>query len=189
MGHLHSKSPAQFSDSNSAPARKSAAAEHHTPSHNPPVRILLAEDDPDIRHLIRSILVSQGYTVFSCSDGRHALEIVHAAPRFDLLITDIQMPHLSGLDLAAHLCAAHPATPIIVMSGNPPSQSALVHIAQRGWHFFLKPISIVPLLDTIEHALASRDVASRNVASREPVEAHHPPHASHPGPALHHKHA
>lgn len=188
MGPIHSKSPEQFSDANSTSATlppkssaSTAAASPHklAPSHDPAVRILLAEDDADIRHLTRSILVAQGYTVFSCADGRHALEIVHAAPRFDLLITDIQMPHLSGLDLAAHLCATQPTTPIILMSGNPPSQSTLVHIAQRGWHFFLKPVPILALLDTIEHALVSS----------EPIAAHRPSHPPHPAPALHPKHA
>jgi two-component system, cell cycle sensor histidine kinase and response regulator CckA len=79
-------------------------------------RILLVEDDPVVRALTREILVGNGYDVIVASDGDEALGLSRDHP-FDLLITDIVMPKLSGKELALRLLRAQPGLPVVYMSG------------------------------------------------------------------------
>ncbi|GAA0727631.1 response regulator transcription factor [Dactylosporangium roseum] len=90
----------------------------------PVATVLLAEDDPDIRDLFTMVMEGAGIAVTAVSDGQQALEALHGAggtgddPGFDLLVTDMWMPKLSGLDLCRRL-RADPATqglPVLMLS-------------------------------------------------------------------------
>ena len=65
-------------------------------------KILIVDDDPDCRLLVRKILVEAGYSVTQCSNGLEALDYLQTN-RPDLLILDIMIPRMSGYDLAIHL--------------------------------------------------------------------------------------
>ncbi len=83
----------------------------------PAKTILVVDDEPSIRQLLRQELESQNYQVQEASDGLHALEVVRATPP-DLIILDVMMPKMNGLDLAAIL-KTNPETsmiPIIILS-------------------------------------------------------------------------
>ncbi len=82
----------------------------------PPVRILVVDDDLSIQHLLGKCLVSWGYFVHVASNGRDALELVEESP-FDILITDINMPEMDGLELIRRIRAAHVNIDIIAMTG------------------------------------------------------------------------
>lgn len=80
--------------------------------------ILLAEDEPSVRELTERMLVSQGYTLWSAGRGDEALRLVESrgvAP--DLVLTDVMMPGMSGIDLALALRARYPEVPVLLMSG------------------------------------------------------------------------
>ena len=79
-------------------------------------RILLAEDEPVVRNLMRTILSRDGYDVVVATDGEDALELSRGQS-FDLVITDVVMPKLSGMALAARLLTEQPSLPIIYISG------------------------------------------------------------------------
>ncbi len=83
------------------------------------MRILVVDDEPDLRFMIRLMLENAGHDVVEVGHGRDALQSVHELPP-DLVITDIMMPVMGGLELIEHL-RADPATadiPILVVSGN-----------------------------------------------------------------------
>src|ERR1035441_6822218 len=84
---------------------------------SPPCRILVVDDEPDIRRLNAEVLKSSGYEVDTAEDGKagwQALQAVtHAPDSYDLLITDHNMPELSGLALVKKLRAARMALPVI----------------------------------------------------------------------------
>lgn len=81
--------------------------------------ILLADDDEQVRDLLREILVRHGYTVVAASDGDEAVELAKAqsAP-IDLLVTDVIMPRLSGPDAYAALAHDRPDLKVLFISGN-----------------------------------------------------------------------
>ena len=90
------------------------------PAAAPPTRgtVLLVEDDPSVLALVRTLLVRLGHRVLSASSGHEALRVAsEQAERIDLVLTDIVMPGMNGVDLVAHLHAQRPELPCIFMSG------------------------------------------------------------------------
>jgi CheY-like chemotaxis protein len=79
--------------------------------------ILIAEDDEQVRDSLTSILEEVGYSVVEASNGREVLQDLKRSADFCLLLTDIVMPEMEGLELIKHLRRYHPKLPIIAMSG------------------------------------------------------------------------
>jgi DNA-binding response OmpR family regulator len=80
--------------------------------------ILVADDEVLIRNLVTILLQRQGYVVLSASDGQEGLELSRKYPgTIDLVITDVKMPRLNGMDLCTHLLEERPGIKVIVMSG------------------------------------------------------------------------
>ncbi len=88
-------------------------------------RILLIDDDESIRFLVREELVLDGHHVETAADGSSGLEAVRHRPP-DLVILDLKMPGLGGLDVLARLKAARPRLPVILFTafGPPPGEEA-----------------------------------------------------------------
>jgi DNA-binding response OmpR family regulator len=81
--------------------------------------ILLAEDDDALRELVARILRKAGYNVLEASDGEDALTCSAGHPHIDLLVTDMVMPKLGGVELARLLCARDAQMRVLYMSGYP----------------------------------------------------------------------
>ncbi len=98
-------------------AASSAVAEPAVPKRQG-TTILLVEDDEIMRSLTRQLLKEQGYTVIEAGDGKAALEWVESHPgQFDVLLTDVMMPGMSGAELADRLINSSPALKVVYMSG------------------------------------------------------------------------
>ena|SRR5215469_8559690 len=111
-------------------------------------KIVLVEDDDDTRTLLKFLLESEGYNVTTADDGRRAMEIVESMQP-DILITDLMMPKVSGLELIRHTRQLHPAIPILLLSGNGDviKYDALEAGATR---IFVKPFDTDELLKTVK---------------------------------------
>ena len=122
--------------------------------------ILLVEDDPPIRRLIRRMLQDQGYQVLAACNGHQALGLAadHREP-IDLLVTDIVMPHMDGFTLWERLVESRPETRVLFLSGQA-DQSVAVRggLKEAGRAFLLKPFTHDRLLRTIR---AQLDTAPR----------------------------
>ena len=68
-----------------------------------PRRILIADDDPVIRHLVASVVRQAGYTPVTVEDGREAVRILQSDAGFGAAIFDMMMPHLEGIDIIRHM--------------------------------------------------------------------------------------
>ena len=79
-------------------------------------RILLFEDEPELRSALRDLLRMEGYDVQTASDGRLGLKLYDESP-FDLVITDVLMPEMDGLEVIRVLCKGSSPPLIIAMSG------------------------------------------------------------------------
>jgi DNA-binding response OmpR family regulator len=127
---------------------------------NPPQRILVADDDSDIRRLNAEVLKNSGYEVDTAEDGEVALHIVSdASVIYDLLITDSNMPKLSGLDLVKKLRAERMTLPVIIATGTLPKQEFTKHTWLRPAAILLKPYTIDELLGTVREVLYATDSA------------------------------
>ena len=117
-------------------------------------RILVVDDDADILRLNASVLVASGYQVDTAEDGAIAWAALQHNS-YDLLVTDNNMPNLSGVELLENLFRAHPGLPVILVSGNVPTEE----LNRQPWlqieATLLKPYAIPELLGTVEAVLGA----------------------------------
>src|SRR5450631_4102941 len=130
----------------------------------PPRRILVVEDEPDIRQLNAEVLKNSGYVVDTAEDGNAGWEALHAtrhAPEsYALLITDHDMPGLSGLALVKKARAARIALPVIMATGTLPPEDLFIRYPWlQPAATLVKPYSIEQLLGTVEAVLRTTDGA------------------------------
>ena len=118
-----------------------------------PRRILLAEDDTRLRRMTTSFLRHEGYTVHPCSDGLHALEMAERRVPFDLLLTDFDMPHVNGLELAQACVRLRAGVPVVLVSGSIFHEDDLALIHRSGWRLIHKPCPVPKLLAVLRTAI------------------------------------
>jgi DNA-binding response OmpR family regulator len=106
--------------------------------------ILCADDDQGIRSFITKLLKADGHTVLTAGDGEEALELSRTCPGpIDLLLTDVEMPKLNGLELCKTVAAERPGVKVLLMSGAPGRVDVL------GLPLLQKPFSAEALKDSI----------------------------------------
>jgi two-component system, cell cycle sensor histidine kinase and response regulator CckA len=115
--------------------------------------VLLAEDEPQVRQLIRTVLEQAGYVVLVAEDGEQALRQGRRASRVDLLVSDVRMPHLGGVQLARQLRETWPEIKVLLMSGYPDIDAVTAHEHGIGDDLFAKPFGTSELLDRVRRAL------------------------------------
>ena len=120
-----------------------------------PPTVLVVEDYAELGDLVREALTVNGYRVLVAPDGKAALEMARSeGARIDLLLTDINMPSMSGIELAERLRAQHRNLRVILMSGGalPAVQPGLPHDHE----VLEKPFMVQDLLDKVRETLAHR---------------------------------
>ncbi|MDX1812841.1 MAG: sigma-54 dependent transcriptional regulator, partial [Gammaproteobacteria bacterium] len=136
--------------------------------------ILVVDDEPDIRRLVREILEDEGYAVTVAKDGASARDaIATRAP--NLVLLDIWMPDIDGISLLKEFLEVnHLRCPVIMMSGHGTVEAAVESTRLGAFDFIEKPLSLAKLLVTVERALESGELAmSQNVTHHDvlqPVE-------------------
>ena len=120
--------------------------------------ILVVEDDPQLREVITEVLSDEGYHVYEAIDGQRALERIESIVP-DLILSDIRMPRLTGLELAERLKQRRDPIPIVLMStsSNAPSGG--------GFTFLAKPFAIDELVALVARVL-KMNALSRRASSR-----------------------
>ncbi|HPV03894.1 MAG TPA: response regulator [Myxococcota bacterium] len=119
-------------------------------------RILLVEDEPLIRDLARMMLESLGYDVSVAENPIEALKIVEEARgRFDLMLSDIVMPEMNGLELALNVRRINPDVRMLFMSGYTSDHVQIQEILNADAAFLPKPFSLEDLRLTIQRVLSS----------------------------------
>jgi CheY-like chemotaxis protein len=116
--------------------------------------VLLAEDEDEVRALIREVLRAGGYAVLDARDGAEALA---AATRgggpIDLLVTDVVMPGLDGRGLAERLGARHPGLKVLYLSGYTDDAVVRRGVLHEKVHFLQKPFSPAALARKVREVL------------------------------------
>lgn len=134
----------------------------------PPHRILLVEDDGDIRRLNAEVLIHSGYRVDSAEDGAVAWTTLQQE-RYDLVITDNEMPKVTGIDLLMKIHEAKLQLPVIMATGQLPE----AEFNRQPWLYpaavLLKPYTTEEFLVTVERILRATDLAQEKSAAAHGV--------------------
>ncbi len=111
--------------------------------------ILIAEDDPLVRKTTAHYLTGKGYSVLEASDGKKALQLFREK-RPDIIITDLRMPGMDGLQLIQTAVQEDPTIPVIIFSGMGTMVDAIEALRIGAWDYLIKPI---PDLDILNHSI------------------------------------
>ena len=145
---------------------------------NPSLRILVVDDDIAIRRLNAEVLKRSGYRVDTAEDGEagwKALQTIGYEPDgYDLLITDHDMPGLTGLDLARKLRAERMAMPIIMATGKLPEEEFIRHPWLQPAAMLFKPYTVAELLATVKQVLRATE-SDRAHMTPPPIWKSQPP--------------
>lgn len=117
-------------------------------------RILLADDDPTALTLVGRALSSEGHQIVSCSDGQEALQHLFSAPEsFDLLVTDVEMPGMDGVELAQQAAVTAPRLRILLMSGFAGGNERIASLKLPSAGFVSKPATLDQIRTAVRKAL------------------------------------
>ncbi len=118
-------------------------------------RILVADDDPGVRLVLREALVDAGFEVVTAVDGEALIELVETQDA-DLVITDVLMPGLDGLDVMARIRTVRPDLPVIVISAHGTLSTAVEATRGGAFDYLAKPFDLDELVALVHRALKDR---------------------------------
>ncbi|WP_308561075.1 two-component system response regulator GlrR [uncultured Klebsiella sp.] len=117
-----------------------------------PARLLLVDDDPGLLKLLGMRLVSEGYSVFTAESGPEALRIL-GRDKVDLVISDLRMDEMDGLQLFSEIQKAQPGMPVIILTAHGSIPDAVAATQQGVFSFLTKPVDKDALYKAIDDAL------------------------------------
>ncbi len=125
-------------------------------------KILIVDDDPDVRKVLESMLLRESYDVFCASSGKEAL-IILAQQEMDVIISDEQMPGIAGTEFLATVRIKYPDTIRIVLTGHATLESAIKAMNEGEiYRFFTKPCNMIDLKVTIRQGINHNNLIKEN---------------------------
>jgi two-component system response regulator HydG len=128
--------------------------------------VLVVDDDPAHRTMLRTLLTGWGYTIFEADDGSTAIEKVHEQA-FDLILMDIRMVKMSGLEALSEIKAFNPAIPVIIMTAYASVETAVKTLKDGAYDYLTKPLDFDELRLAMERAMDHRQLREENRLLRE----------------------
>jgi DNA-binding NtrC family response regulator len=117
-------------------------------------RILLVEDEEDVREFLTRALRENGYVAFAAANAKEALDIFEREKEYlHLVLTDVVLPDLSGLELVDQLLSRNPQLLVLMSSGYTDDKSQWPVIRERGFPFLQKPYALADLLRVIREVI------------------------------------
>jgi CheY-like chemotaxis protein/anti-sigma regulatory factor (Ser/Thr protein kinase) len=121
-------------------------------------RILVADDDRTTRSMLKGVLSAAGFSVVPAADGTVALRKIREG-KFDLVLTDIWMPGLNGLELMARLHEERLRPKVVVMTHDDTPETVLRAVREQAYQYVTKPIDAPALVELLQDAVSAQPVA------------------------------
>ena len=131
-------------------------------------RILVVDDEPNAIKVLSAILSNDGYDVYEATDAKSAIRTV-CQKDIDLVITDIKMPGMSGMQLFEYLHSAHPDIPIIFLTAYGTIEDAVDALTLGSYYYFIKPPDYSKLRTIVSKAVEQRHLKKELASLREMV--------------------
>jgi signal transduction histidine kinase len=132
----------------------------------PPARLLIVDDEPAVLEVFHEYLGLQGYSVSTAPSGEEAVRVI---PQLlpDIILTDINLPGLSGLEVMRFAKTVDPEVGVIVVTGHASASNAIEALRQGAFNYITKPFDLDEIHEVVERAIANRRLKAIN---RELVE-------------------
>jgi len=124
--------------------------------------ILVVEDEEIARNNLKHILIKNGYAVISAGGGMEALDLLRTS-NFDLVITDLKMEKIDGMEVLRKCRSLHPYTEVIMITGYATVDSAVHAIKEGAYHYLSKPFKIDEVRNIVKEALLKRRLRLENL--------------------------
>jgi two-component system response regulator AtoC len=132
-------------------------------------QILVADDEPKMRRVLEIMLQKMGHRVLSAGNGREALDIF-GANAIDLVITDLRMPEIDGIELLGTLRAQGSDVPVMVITAHGTIETAVAAMKHGACDYILRPFDIDALELAVERALNGAEVARQNAFLKQEID-------------------
>lgn len=133
-------------------------------------RILVVDDERSMREMLCILLEREGYEAVEAGSADKALQLFESSV-FDLVISDIQMPGMNGIDLLAHIKKLSPDVPVLMITAFATAEQAVDAIKLGAFHYFTKPFNNDEIRALIRNALEKRDLKQENTLLRQDVQS------------------
>jgi two-component system nitrogen regulation response regulator NtrX len=133
-------------------------------------KILIVDDEMPIRRTLRDILEFEGYDVDEASDGLECISKVQKE-KYDVVITDIKMPKMDGIEALERLQILSPETPVIMVSGHGTIDTAVEAVKKGAFDFISKPPDLNRMLITVRNAIERADLVNTTQVLRKQVKS------------------
>jgi two-component system chemotaxis response regulator CheY len=125
-------------------------------------RILVVDDEESIRKTVGLSLTKAGYDVREAEDGGKAIEILNSGDNpmmVDVIICDIRMPKIDGVEAIAYFRSQYPSTPVIVLTGYPDPDLSTCLLKDGVVEYLVKPVERQKLIGTVKNAMEKRRIS------------------------------
>ncbi|AHZ84065.1 sigma-54 dependent transcriptional regulator [Bdellovibrio bacteriovorus] len=124
-------------------------------------RILVVDDEESIREFLEIMLKKEGYEITLAEDGQKAKDLL-AKKTFDMIISDLQMPHVTGIELLKHVKESYPDTVFMLITAFGTTETAVEAMKMGAYDYLTKPFKIDEVRLNIQNALRSRNLEVEN---------------------------
>lgn len=135
-------------------------------------RVLIVDDEAVIRDGLKRVLEGQNFSVDTCASGYRAIEILQQR-EFDLIITDLKMPGMSGIEVLKSVRALQPDIPVILITGYATIDTAVEAMKNGASDYISKPFAPDLLLEKVQNSLRQRSTSPDDLCLREEVSRQH----------------
>ncbi len=134
-------------------------------------RLLLVDDEKIALRNLEHVLAREGHQVTATQSGSHALDLLDSQP-FDLVLTDMKMDKVDGMQLLRRCKAQHPDVEVIMITGFATLESAVAAMKEGAFHYIAKPFRLDEVRQTVAEALEKIRLKRENRALREQLDAY-----------------
>ena len=135
----------------------------------PRPHILVIDDEAIALSNMSHVLIKEGYDVTTCKDGESGLNALRHT-RFDLVLTDLHMPGIDGMDVLRHVHVTIPETPVIMITGHATLDSAVKAMKSGAYHYIAKPFRLDEAREIVKSALEFGRMKNENRELRQTIE-------------------
>src|SRR6188472_3389639 len=132
-------------------------------------QVLVADDEPNLRKVLSAQLARDGFEVHTAEDGEHATRIL-AEHHIDLVITDLRMPKMDGMELLKYVVAEHPDIPVIMITAHGTVNTAVEALKLGAFDYVTKPFDRAEFQSVVGKAARTRELSGQLYLGSSPEE-------------------
>ena len=136
---------------------------------SPYVKILIVDDDKSIAEVLEGLISNEGRAVHVCHDGMEALERIEKN-RYDLILVDLIMPKLGGLDILKYAKKINPESIVVILTGYASLETAITAIREGAYDYISKPCKLEEIEIVVENAIEKIKLNRENRALLEKLQ-------------------